>query len=835
MLKNVSNNFIQNCNSTELTYNEYIVIDNEQIPIRAKLSDDCYENGNFIGSFILKTIQFETSNDTDFKQKEFEYYKVVNGESIKIGTFITTEIQDNDTTELVKVVGMDYGLKTQIEYKSELDYDSGQITLLDVWNEACTLSGLTSGVQHFTNDDFIVDSDQFTGTGATIRDVFVGIAMSSCNFIKVMNDDKIYPVFKETTNEIIEDYTILEDKRDTHPITCVRLGMSAIEGENVDLKDPELIEEYGENWLILNDNPFAYTQAKRSQLIVAIFNKIKGFGYSSFVSKTSFKPYLTCGDLLQFRNKNGDLIDSILLRYTHEYKENDMQIQLEAPSETSATVNYVYPLDAIDISKRTEVIVDKQNQTITLLAEEVGEYDDRISTVEQSVDSIEQAISVFEDLKRNVSGLSIVHLTNAVPDRPLKLSIKNVTLLYPNDELYPSDTLYPMDSYLVIDNSSTLSENAKLYKLPFNILREKDGVYDEFIIETNHAYIIRRIGVNQDGTTYILDEEIIEDLGTFELTFLDGENYVYLESFKNDNVLFNIDYLVHSEFTDTFATELYVNSNITQTANQIMAEVNEKVGEDEIVAKLNIAIEEDQGVINLIGNKVTIESDNFTLDEEGNVDCNNALMNNIRIENGNIELESTPPEGSTIAPSKIQVYNSNNTNKYSSISSYKNRVNDDNYYADMAAGQLALGKKYTGTDTSVFIKADTGIQVSDNGLYTDIKYNSISTPGSVSASSFINTSLESVKKNIKEFKNATDIIKETDVYSYNWKDDKKEDKKHFGLVIGEKYNTPKEFISNDGKGIDLYSTLSICLQAIKEQQEEIEELKKEIKMSKEVK
>lgn len=204
MLKGVTNTFKEHCNNIELTYNEYIVIEGQTIPVRAKLSDDCYDNGNFVGSFILKTIQFETSNDVKFRNKEFEYYKVVDGESIKIGTFITTEITDNDTTELVKVVGMDYGLKTQVEYTSSLDYSSGNVTLMDVWNECCELSGIESGVDTFENADFIVDSDQFTGTGAMIRDVFIGIALSSGSFIKVMNDDKIYPIFKAHTESLSE-------------------------------------------------------------------------------------------------------------------------------------------------------------------------------------------------------------------------------------------------------------------------------------------------------------------------------------------------------------------------------------------------------------------------------------------------------------------------------------------------------------------------------------------------------------------------------------------------------------------------------------------------------
>lgn len=367
LLKGLTNTFKSNCDNIELTFKEYVVLNDITIPIKATLDDDCYENGNFIGTFIFKQIKFETDAKYNFKNREFEYYKVVDGESIKIGTFITTEISINDTTNIVSVVGMDYGLKTQIEYTSTLNYESGNVTMLDVWNEACTLSGLQSGVTSFPNSDFIVDSDQFSGTGAMIRDVYKAIGLSSGTFIKVMNDDKVYPVFKTETNVVIEDYVELEDKRDTHPWTCLRLGVSQIDGENLDYIDEDLVAQYGENWLILNDNPFAYNQEKRQQLIMGIFNQIKGFGYSAFESKTSFKPYLTCGDLIKFRNRKGQLVDSILLRYTHEAED----ITLSAPSETSATVNYVYPLDAITMVKNTQAIVNKATGDITLLTEQL--------------------------------------------------------------------------------------------------------------------------------------------------------------------------------------------------------------------------------------------------------------------------------------------------------------------------------------------------------------------------------------------------------------------------------------------------------------------------------
>ena len=52
-------------------------------------------------------------------------------------------------------------------------------------------------------------------------------------------------------------------KRNTHPINVVSIGMSQVEGENITLRDEESIAEDEENYLTINDNPFAYTQEKK--------------------------------------------------------------------------------------------------------------------------------------------------------------------------------------------------------------------------------------------------------------------------------------------------------------------------------------------------------------------------------------------------------------------------------------------------------------------------------------------------------------------------------------------------------------------------------------------
>lgn len=110
-------------------------------------------------------------------------------------------------------------------------------------------------------------------------------------------------------------------------------------------------------------------------------------------------------------------------------------------------------------------------------------------------------------------------------------------------------------------------------------------------------------------------------------------------------------------------------------------------------------------------------------------------------------------------------------------------------------------------------------------------------PNGVWSPSFNNNSLAKQKKNFKLLENALEIIKDTDIYKYNWQHEKDDKKQHIGFVIGKDYKYSKEITSIDDKdeevGADIYSMVSVCFKAIQEQQKQIEELTKELNKLKE--
>ena len=391
---NISNTLKNACNSNKLTYREYVVLSGTttQIDVMIEMYATAYKDTHFIGSFNMKYIKFTTSNDVKYRNKELTLYKEINGESFKVGNFIVTEIKDNDSNEEVTVTAYDYGLKFAQPYVTGLDYASGTVTLKDVLDEICNNVGVELVNEILTNGDFIVDSNQFVNQ-EMYGDVISAIAFISGNFATITNDDKLELVFTKQTNEIIEDYVDLEDKRDTRPITSLSIGTSAVEGQNAVIKDEALIEQYGEHWLEINDVPFAYTLEKREQLKEAIFEKVKGFGYSSFKSEYAFKPYMELGDLIQFRNKEGNLINSIILKITSKYDE----IILEAPSVTDATVEYENPKNAYDIAKRAEIIANQSSAEIisitTTITNDVYTKTQTNELIQNSVDGLVNTLS----------------------------------------------------------------------------------------------------------------------------------------------------------------------------------------------------------------------------------------------------------------------------------------------------------------------------------------------------------------------------------------------------------------------------------------------------------
>ena len=361
---------------------------------------------------------------------------------------------------------------------------------------------------------------------------------------------------------------------------------------------------------------------------------------------------------------------------------------------------------------------------------------------------------------------------------------------------------------LCIDKQARNNPSSELRQYSIDIgcpLRSIDTSFDELKISTDDnnklvGKIIRRCYVDKYGVLKKLDTEETQELEIPEITLFEGSNYVYIKEFTNLNM--KIEYLTNAEMNKYFASKVEMNTTIKQTYDEIMLSVSAKVGEDEIISKINMSPE----TISILANKLGLTANdvlNIIADNEINLTSKNI---SITSENFNVDtlgkvILKDAGDGLT---SNFRVEDKNNSSIYSILGSSWIIMHN--------------------TDTSIALNTSLPyLSLSNTDSQTTITANKVSSP------LLEQTSLESKKKNFESFNKGLELITSSDFYLYNLKTEEDGTKKHIGLVIGKNYNTPVEFINKTEDGIDLYSLISACGDAIKTLNNRIIELEKQVK------
>ena len=378
-----------------------------------------------------------------------------------------------------------------------------------------------------------------------------------------------------------------------------------------------------------------------------------------------------------------------------------------------------------------------------------------------------------------------------------------------------------------------------------------------------------------DGLTYSLND--VSSTGVTYLEFNDKYK-VNIDNNEYDCLLLNDEIIVEQGLEENIFTEEPQEKQqeyVTSTANVDDVSLRVDKANKQIVLKVDsegkLALAElKQNADN--GTEFNVKADNiklegyttinggFAVDLDGNMACNNATINGGKIDlygpeqTAQFIIHSTDSNGyASLGSHEITMsngeehsngfyadtYDTSGTMWYRFDNSYIQCTFFDNMpqYNDITL--LCNGTAgYSTTLTSMSSFTLRPKEIYCDILETDGKFLlSIGQRRIIEASYtgvyLYNGSLEEYKKNIKMFNNALELIKNTDVYSFNYKEEADDYKPHIGVVIGKNKKTPTEMLNNDNDGADYNNMTSICIQAIKEQQEQIELLKQEIESLKE--
>lgn len=425
-----------------------------------------------------------------------------------------------------------------------------------------------------------------------------------------------------------------------------------------------------------------------------------------------------------------------------------------------------------------------------------------------------------------------------------------------------------MQYKIIVDKqpSSNPSSEKKEYIIDIEELRVKGNIYDSLNIEIDKTYVTRRLNLSEYGVLTVLDEPTTQELTDVDIELFEGDNYIYLMDMQGNK--FYAEYLIKNDFTDIYATKNEMNSSITQTAQDIELSVNQKLTGYSTTEEMNSAIQQTaQSITSSVSQTLTNYATSEELDDEvaelnstitqtaseinltvsqkvGKeevVSSINQSAESVKIDANKISLEG---KEINLTSDDINISSTNfNVDKYGNLSCANAnitggkikvsgageatdllRVEDVSSTAFSYMQPVGAGFVNGSSDNAIYIMAGavSGIHIYDSNGTTNLSGAEISTP------KLIQTSLESIKKNINKFtQNATNIIKNSDIYEYNLKSDKDEDKKLIGFVIGDDYKTPDEVIDKNGQAVSLYSTIGILWKAVQELSAKIEKLEKE--------
>lgn len=665
-MKQVTNKFKDAIKTNGRQLDTIITIDN--IPFTKEKFNSVIPKFN---TNLFKSIMKGVEIDSNFYIRKNSKVNVKSGvlvnnnyEYIDYGNYsVYKEPEVNEDTQSWVTTVYDKILDSMIDYDLIVSYP---ISIRNYWVAIFNRLGWDiSGIPDtFTNSSKMINQDVHSGIGYTFRDVLDELCTISAVFL--VNKDGIPTIMtpKETNQVIDETYL-----KDTNVTVKEKVFFNSLvfaraeESDNIYRKDDTSIEENGLHEFRISDNQLLSTN-DRVNYIDELWEYLKTFEYYSFDIDTVGVMFLEPIDKFTI-SANGNNYSTILLNDTTTISQGLTEnMYSDSPEETETEYKYADNTDKK--INQTYILVDKQNQKIEAVVSEVGQYDERITKVEQTTDQISQEVSQITVPIQEVNGNGSITLENTSNTDLYTFSIKgNISLLFGNDGkqygepvffsdnlyfndnqvfstgvplaeiLYPSSTLFGKNMNLIIE----YEDETQVIKLPFTYLNYiSQDVCDEFKIEDGRASVIRRVGIKSNMQKYQLENEVIEDLGEFAITLKEGNPKIYLQCF--DSAIYNASYMIKNEYTDIFATKVDLSSSITQLNNKITFEVIGKIDtlDKELNAKIELKvnttdliseINASADIIRLTGNRIIIDSELFKLSEDGKVEMLDASVNGV--------------------------------------------------------------------------------------------------------------------------------------------------------------------------------------------------------------
>ena len=331
---------------------------------------------NLLGQWVHVGYAVKLPNDT------YDY--------LDYGSFLVSEITYSKDTETTSIVGYDKMVSSMKEY-TVLDI-TYPISLFNYTKAICQACDLELGNESLpTMNSFVITQELWENiSGITYRDILVQIAQATASTCIISNNDKVYFKTNTPTGEILSYDNMFKLKLEEKygEINSVVLSRTPAE-DNIYRKDDASIETNGLTEFKIENNEII--DKDRDIAMTFLYPALHGISYYPFEAQTEGLGWYEIGDSITIVNDSGIEFDTTIFNISITL-DGSFKETLKTVADTKTQTQYQYASTIAKRIKNTEIIVDKQGQTITNLVtdmyDENGIINHNFTEVHQDINNI---------------------------------------------------------------------------------------------------------------------------------------------------------------------------------------------------------------------------------------------------------------------------------------------------------------------------------------------------------------------------------------------------------------------------------------------------------------
>ena len=394
-------------------------------------------------------------------------------------------------------------------------------------------------------------------------------------------------------------------------------------------------EFYQDDWI----DYLQYNDSVATSNALRILGEFKETVETEYVTKTLLE---TTTDTINAEvSKVQTLAEGKSATYTEQptppYYKGDTYIKEVTDSETGITMNLIYVCQytrlegtyheedfSLQPGYATLSQIKVTNDAITSTVAKVEGQDVKIAQVQQSVNEINAKIQEIANITvTETTENGFMTITGVNTSEPIEITIiprvDDIAYLYPGIDVFPGDDTFLSVRTLQFHN--TYDDTYYYLEIPDDLWYLNSEVYDEFVLhygdgtqaDPQYFEVIKRVGINENGQKYALENEEVIPYQYQHINLTDGDYEITLLGYTR--AYMKITLMASNLYTTQFATKVELNTAISVTSEHFNVEVSKKVGKTEVISSINQtaeAVKIQAGKIDIAGTITAINNNTST-------------------------------------------------------------------------------------------------------------------------------------------------------------------------------------------------------------------------------